>query len=97
MTSLAEWQRSFLQRHFEEGTLVRRLEHFVQEVRIFPMNPCKVEGCGKTDDQKPMAFRGEDYCSDIHRKILAGELKLVNVETFSVEGVVVDEPKAVVE
>ena len=38
------------------------------------MNPCKI--CGKTDDKKPMAFRGEPFCSDIHRKMLSGELPL---------------------
>lgn len=58
------------------------------------MNPCEVEGCGKPDDQKPMAFRGEPYCSDQHRKVLAGELKLEMVPTV-VE--VKDVPKEVVE
>lgn len=48
------------------------------------MNLCKVEGCGKTDDEKPMAFRGEDYCSDVHRKVLSGELKLEMVPTVIV-------------
>lgn len=35
------------------------------------MNPCKV--CGKTDDQKPMAFRTEDWCSENHRKQIKGD------------------------
>jgi hypothetical protein len=39
---------------------------------------CKV--CGKTDDKKPMAFRGEPYCSDIHRKVLLGEVTLKTVQ-----------------
>lgn len=29
--------------------------------------------CGKDDDQKPICFRGERYCSELHRKILNGE------------------------
>jgi hypothetical protein len=37
------------------------------------------EVCGKTDDNKPMAFRGEKYCSDLHRKVLSGELKLSDI------------------
>lgn len=32
---------------------------------------CRV--CGTEDQDKPMAFRGEDWCSDNHRKIIAGE------------------------
>lgn len=39
------------------------------------MNPCKVEGCGKTDDQKPQCFKGHDYCSELHRKTLARKLE----------------------
>ena len=35
------------------------------------MNDCTV--CGKIDAKKPMVFRGEKYCSEQHRKILAGE------------------------
>jgi hypothetical protein len=46
-------------------------------------HPCKAEvtegvgayarfaTCGKTDDVKPMAFRGTNWCSDEHRKLLA--------------------------
>lgn len=37
-------------------------------------HPCKVKGCGTVDADKPMVFRGEDWCSDTHRKILNGEL-----------------------
>ena len=29
--------------------------------------------CGKTNAERPMAFRGENHCSELHRKILAGE------------------------
>lgn len=36
-------------------------------------HPCKVDSCGTVDKDKPMVFRGEDWCSDIHRKILKGE------------------------
>lgn len=35
------------------------------------MKDCKV--CGKPDNEKPMCFRGEDYCCELHRKQLAGE------------------------
>jgi hypothetical protein len=35
------------------------------------MNECKT--CGKPDAEKPMCFRGEDWCSEIHRKKQAGE------------------------
>lgn len=45
------------------------------------MNPCQVQGCGKTDEQKPMAFRGQNHCSEAHRKVLTGELKLEMVPT----------------
>ena len=34
-------------------------------------HPCEV--CGTTDKDKAMAFRGENYCSEIHRKVLAGQ------------------------
>lgn len=34
-------------------------------------HPCLV--CGVLDGEKPMAFRGEDYCSDNHRKVIIGE------------------------
>lgn len=34
------------------------------------MTNCLV--CEKPDEQKPMCFRGEDYCSELHRKFLAG-------------------------
>lgn len=36
------------------------------------MKDCRV--CGTPDEKKPMAFRGENHCSELHRKILAGEL-----------------------
>jgi hypothetical protein len=32
------------------------------------MNPCEI--CKKTDDEKPMCFRGERCCSDGHRKLI---------------------------
>ncbi len=35
------------------------------------MHDCVV--CGKTDAEKPMCNRGEKWCSEKHRKILAGE------------------------
>lgn len=31
---------------------------------------CKV--CNKDDSQKPMAFRGEEWCSEAHRKEIQG-------------------------
>lgn len=34
---------------------------------------CDVKDCKVTEDQKPMCFRGENYCSEAHRKQLAGE------------------------
>lgn len=36
------------------------------------MHPCGV--CDKPDDQKPMCFRGEKWCSELHRKIMVGDL-----------------------
>lgn len=36
-------------------------------------HPCRV--CGKTDPEKPMAFRGEWWCSENHRKIIHGEVR----------------------
>jgi hypothetical protein len=44
----------------------------VEEIPPPPGHPCAV--CGKTDDQKAMAFVGEDWCCDLHRKALTGEL-----------------------
>lgn len=38
------------------------------------MNPCKVRGCGIVDEEKAMCFRRTDWCSETHRKILAGEI-----------------------
>lgn len=32
------------------------------------MHPCRV--CKKTDDQKPMCFRGEEWCCESHRRIV---------------------------
>jgi len=39
-------------------------------------HPCKVPGCGTKDADKPQIFRGEDWCSDLHRKMLIGELPM---------------------
>lgn len=36
-------------------------------------HPCEVKGCGVKDRDKPMAFMGERWCSDDHRKLLTGE------------------------
>lgn len=32
---------------------------------------CRV--CGLWDEDKPMAFKGESWCSDDHRKVIVGE------------------------
>ena len=45
-----------------------------QELGLDTMKECKV--CQKPDNEKPMTFRGEDWCCERHRKILAGELKV---------------------
>lgn len=34
--------------------------------------PCEV--CGTNNANRPMVFRGEDYCSDLHRKVIIGEI-----------------------
>lgn len=39
------------------------------------MHPCGV--CGKTDEKKPMCFRGEKWCSDLHRKMINREIAFV--------------------
>lgn len=73
-------------------------EYLIEELdkeEVRKMNPCKVEGCGKTDDEKAMAFRGEPYCSDVHRKVLSGELTLVKTETISVEATTTNENSVV--
>lgn len=36
------------------------------------MGNCLV--CGKPDPEKAMAFRGEDWCCDRHRKMILGEI-----------------------
>lgn len=33
-------------------------------------NPCLVPWCGKVDAEKPMCFRGEDWCCENHRKLV---------------------------
>lgn len=38
---------------------------------VVPTNSCKV--CGVLDEQKPMCFRGEDWCCDKHRKQILGD------------------------
>lgn len=60
------WQYRIHKRSYEEQ----------ERKRIAAMHPCLVTGCKKTDDQKPQCFKGLDYCSERHRKVLAGELKL---------------------
>lgn len=35
------------------------------------MNACEV--CGKTDNEKPMCFRNEKWCSENHRKQIKGD------------------------
>ena len=45
------------------------------------MSKCLI--CGKEEKQKPMAFRGEEYCSDRHRKVLAGEIRPSDKESDS--------------
>lgn len=51
------------------------------------MNPCEVRGCGKVDDQKAMVFKGTAWCSEKHRKVLAGELP--EEEAFDYEELVI--------
>jgi hypothetical protein len=34
-------------------------------------HPCRI--CGTPDSEKPMCFRKEDWCSENHRKLIAGE------------------------
>lgn len=41
---------------------------------MFKTNPCEVEGCGKSDEERPTVFRGERWCSDQCRKVLTGEI-----------------------
>lgn len=35
------------------------------------MSDCAV--CGTPDSDKPMCYKGENYCSENHRKVIAGE------------------------
>ena len=51
-------------------------------------HPCGV--CGKTDEKKPMCFVGEEYCSDLHRKILNGELG-IDISVILNQGLITDE------
>lgn len=37
---------------------------------------CRVRGCMKTDADRPMAFKGEKFCSENHRKILVKQGKI---------------------
>lgn len=36
------------------------------------MKNCRV--CGTEDKDKPAIFRGEEFCCDRHRKIIAGDI-----------------------
>lgn len=45
--------------------------------------PCRV--CGTSDPQKPMVFRGEDFCCDMHRKVMLGEIAPTEKEWRSME------------
>ena len=51
------------------------------------MYDCEV--CGKFDDEKPMCFRGERWCSEVHRKMIVGELprntKIVRSKLYNVK------------
>lgn len=47
------------------------------------MADCRI--CKKPDHQKPMCFRGEDWCCDLHRKMITGELP-VETEQETHEG-----------
>lgn len=52
--------------------------------------------CGKGDKGRPMAFRGENQCSELHRKAAAGELRLEVLEKV-MAGVSTKNEKSVVE
>ena len=45
--------------------------------------PCRV--CGKLDADKPMAFVGEDWCSDDHRKVVMREKLPTDAELSSMD------------
>jgi len=53
------------------GASLTRLTEALQTPYRDGKHPCGV--CGKTDEQKPMCFIGEDHCSELHRKVLAGD------------------------
>lgn len=38
-----------------------------------PNKLCKI--CGKNDSERPLVFRGEEFCCDDHRKMLTGEME----------------------
>jgi hypothetical protein len=67
-------------------------EKFLQQIKEgllarapVPDHPCLV--CGKGDGDKPMVFRGEQWCSDNHRKVVIGEKEPTTeeLETMSQE------------
>jgi hypothetical protein len=35
------------------------------------LNPCRI--CGKFDSEKPMCFKGENWCCENHRKLIERE------------------------
>lgn len=43
------------------------------------------EYCGKMDDDKPMAFKGEKWCCELHRKYLVAQEKGLEVAKAVVE------------
>jgi hypothetical protein len=42
-------------------------------MREIEMTDCRV--CSTPDEAKPTIFRGEEWCSDGHRKIILGEVE----------------------
>jgi hypothetical protein len=45
--------------------------------------PCRV--CGTSDTEKPMVFRGSDFCCEQHRKVGMGEIAPTEREWRSME------------
>jgi hypothetical protein len=58
-------------RNFDAVTIVRNMMTDITKEET--MNPCQAKDCGKTDPEKPMAFKGEKWCSEKHRKEVRGD------------------------
>jgi hypothetical protein len=47
------------------------------------VSACKV--CHRTEDKKPMCFRGYDWCSELHRRVVVGLLTREQADALALD------------